>query len=148
MAKTKLPKKILGLKVPKKLRKAAFVKTLLDDPVGREILAGAVVAAASAAAAALSGHRPTARQVGEAGAGVADRGTAAAEATKDLVQDAAGALAAAITKMATRLSPEATAIAEARPEADEAVPSADNKARSTQPRKNAKKDVPVVRATH
>jgi hypothetical protein len=50
--------------------------------------------------------------------------------------------------MATGLNPEVVATAGAKAEANEPVPSVDKKARSTQQRKNAKKDVPVVRATH
>jgi hypothetical protein len=64
MAKLKIPRKIGGVKIPKVLRKSKSVDTLLNSSVGRELLAGALVAGADAAASAL--HRPTARQLATA----------------------------------------------------------------------------------
>jgi hypothetical protein len=52
-----IPKKIAGLKVPKKLRKSKMLRGLLSSAGGREILASALTAGAAAAAAALSRNR-------------------------------------------------------------------------------------------
>jgi hypothetical protein len=72
MAKTKLPKSVAGLKVPKRLRKSRAVRGFLDNPIGREIIAAAIVAGAGAAASALGKRRPSVRQVGEAGEAALD----------------------------------------------------------------------------
>ena len=55
--KSKLPKKVGGVKVPKALRKSGALETLVGSEAGRRILADAILAAASAAAAALTGDR-------------------------------------------------------------------------------------------
>jgi hypothetical protein len=102
--KSKLPKKVAGIKVPKMLRKGA-VATLFDSPRGREILADALMAAAGAAAASLVQHRPSARQVAKAGEAVVDAGTDAATATRDTVQSAAGAVADLVTEAAQHILP-------------------------------------------
>ena len=77
----KLPKKIAGVKVPKVLRHGTITE-FLNSPVGRAVLAEALVAAAAAAAAALKNYKPVSETV-------ADAGTTA----KDLVKNAAGGLA-------------------------------------------------------
>ena len=109
--KSKLPKKVAGVKVPKTLRKNALV-TLFDSPIGREILADAIVAAATAAAAALVKHRPSARQLANAGEAVVDAGADAASATRDSVQGAAGAVANLVTEVAQHVLPSSMTGAE------------------------------------
>ena len=53
--KNAIPKKIAGIKLPKKLRKSKVLRGLLASAAGREILASALTAGAAAAAAALMG---------------------------------------------------------------------------------------------
>lgn len=48
-----IPKKVAGIKLPKKLRKSKILRGLLASTAGREILASALTAGAGAAAAAL-----------------------------------------------------------------------------------------------
>ncbi|QRM28329.1 hypothetical protein [Microvirga sp. VF16] len=91
-AKIKLPKTIAGMKVPKPLRKSAAVTSFLNDPVGRAVLADALIAAAGAAAATLAQHRPSGAQVAQAGETVVDRGGRAGTASADTVRSAVGSL--------------------------------------------------------
>ena len=72
--KIKVPKRIGGLKVPKAIRKAPVVTALLNNPLGRDILAGALVAGAGAATAALARHHPSAEQLRDAGEAAASAG--------------------------------------------------------------------------
>lgn len=55
--KTKLPKRVGGFRIPKALRRSKTIEAILSNPVGREILAGALVASAGAMAAALVENR-------------------------------------------------------------------------------------------
>lgn len=57
MAKHKLPKKVMGVKIPKALRSSQLLKGLVGSATGRQIVADAVIAAATAAAGALVGAR-------------------------------------------------------------------------------------------
>jgi len=102
--KGKLPKTVVGVNVPKMLR-ASAVATLFDSPLGREILAEALIAAAGAAAAALVKNRPSAQQVAKAGGAVVDAGMDAAASTRDTVQGAAGVVANLVTEAAQHILP-------------------------------------------
>jgi hypothetical protein len=53
--KYQLPKRLLGVKIPKALRNLDWATRFLESEVGRQILADALVAAAAAASAALVG---------------------------------------------------------------------------------------------
>jgi hypothetical protein len=108
-SKTKVPKKIAGVKVPKAVRKSKAFDTLLGSPFGREVLAGALVAAAGAAASYLMKHRPSAGQVVGAGKATVEAGADAASATKDLTRAAAAALADLVTTASARFLPTAPA---------------------------------------
>ena len=58
MAKTiKLPKKVAGYRVPKSMRKSKLLRALLNNPMGRDVLANALTAGAGAAAAVLVQNR-------------------------------------------------------------------------------------------
>ena len=94
--KDKAPKRVAGVKVPKAVR-GGLVASFLDDPRTREILADVLMAAAGAAAAALVKHRPSGREVAEAGA-------AAAGAT-DVAQDAAALITDTVTEAARHILP-------------------------------------------
>jgi hypothetical protein len=95
--KAKVPKKVAGLRVPKSLRKSKTLDTLLGSALGREILAGALVAAAGAAASYLMKHRPTADQVADAG----EAGDAGRNRSTAAVTSSAKAPAAAIPRPAS-----------------------------------------------
>ena len=55
-----IPKLVAGVPVPKRLRKASFITSILNHPLGRTILADAILAAAGAAATALNKHQSSA----------------------------------------------------------------------------------------
>ena len=81
----------------KKTAKKSGLMDLIGSDLGREILADALIAAAGAAAAALTRTRPAK----QAGAAVADAGSQAA----DLTQTAAGAVAGVVTEAARQFLP-------------------------------------------
>lgn len=56
MAKNPVPKKIAGVKIPKRIRKSKLLRKALKSPMGWEILVEAVTAGAAAGAAALVRH--------------------------------------------------------------------------------------------
>jgi hypothetical protein len=98
---TGVPKKVAGVKVPKAVRESGSLSTLFNSALGREILADALIAAAGAAAAALTRTRP----VKQAGQAVADAGSQAASSTSDAVQTAAGAVATVVGEAAKTFLP-------------------------------------------
>lgn len=68
MAKTKRESNTLaGIKLPKALRQGGFLTALLDSPLGRQMLADALIAAAGAAAAVLAQHGSAASQGADKG---------------------------------------------------------------------------------
>src|SRR5215204_6103101 len=95
--------KVMGMTIPKGLTNA--LDSLVNSPRGREILASAIVAAASAAAAALV-KSPDSPQPAKARLAAADVGDQLTEATKDLSEVAAGALADMVTGTARSLLPK------------------------------------------
>jgi hypothetical protein len=104
--KAKLPKQVAGVKVPKRLRKSGkSFAGLFKSPLGREILADALVAAAGAAAAALVRNRPSAAEVKDAGVAVADAGATAAVTAKDVAQAAVGAVGGVVAEAARQVLP-------------------------------------------
>jgi hypothetical protein len=94
--------KVMGVTIPKGLTEA--LDSLVNSPRGREILASALVAAASAAAAALV-KSPDSPQRAKARLAAADVSEQVADATKDLSEAAAGALADMVTGAARSLLP-------------------------------------------
>lgn len=96
----KAKKKDSGSTLPKILQSAGLSE-LMNSALGRQILADALVAAAGAAAAALT-RTKTAK---EAGAAVADAGSQAAEASKDTVLNAADTVAGVVTQAARHFFP-------------------------------------------
>ena len=93
---------LMGVRIPKTVTNA--LDALVNSPRGREILASALVAAASAAAAALV-KRSDSPQVAKAREAVSEVGDQVATATKDLSEVAAGALAEIVTDAARSLLP-------------------------------------------
>lgn len=57
MAKNKIPKKVIGYKVPKSVRRSPVLKALVASKIGREVLAHALTAGAAAATAVLVEER-------------------------------------------------------------------------------------------
>ena len=105
--KAKLPKTIAGVKMPKAVRTSGLLDELLNSPLGREILAEAIVAAAGAVASVLMKKRPSADQVAQAGEAIAATGAEAASATKDLAQTAVGAVTEVVADAARHILPSA-----------------------------------------
>jgi len=106
--KASLPKSVGGVKVPKALRKARPLGKLMKSDLGREILADVIVAAAGAAAAALSrtgAGRSAGRAVTNLGGAAAEAGGDAARAGSQLAETATGAVAGVVTEAARSLLP-------------------------------------------
>ena len=102
--KGKVPKNIAGVTVAKALR-TGLAASFLDNPRTREILADVIMAAASAAAAALVRNRPAGRQIADAGEAVMDAGAGAATATRDVAQSAAGLVTDVVAEAARHILP-------------------------------------------
>jgi secreted PhoX family phosphatase len=98
--KTSKSNKGTGAKLAKSVQKSGLMD-LINSNLGREILADALIAAAGAAAAALTKTR-TAQK---AGAAAVDAGSKATDATTDLVQTASGAVANVVTEAARQILP-------------------------------------------
>jgi hypothetical protein len=99
-----LPKKILGVKIPKPLRDLGWLQSFLESDIGRRILAEALVAAAAAASAALAGTQTeTGAKAGKAGKKSAGKGK---HLVKDVVYSAAGAATEIIGNAAKSMLPE------------------------------------------
>jgi hypothetical protein len=98
--KTTKANKGTGAKLAKSVQKSGLMD-LINSNLGREILADALIAAAGAAAAALTKTR-TAQK---AGAAAVDAGSKATDATTDLVQTASGAVANVVTEAARQFLP-------------------------------------------
>jgi hypothetical protein len=105
MAKKKnsIPKRVAGVKVPKFLRKSSLMKAMLATPMGRDIAAQALVAAAGAAAAVLVRDR---EQVAEAGEKGVKKSMKAVDVATEAVQSAANAVVDVVSDAAKTLLPE------------------------------------------
>lgn len=96
----KSKKKSSGTKLSKSVQKSGLME-LFNSNLGREILADALIAAAGAAAAALTKTR-TAQK---AGAAAMDAGSKATGTTTDAMQTASGAVATVVTEAARQFLP-------------------------------------------
>ncbi len=94
--KEKKGKKTTGTKLAKSAKKSGLMD-LINTDLGREILADALIAAAGAAAAALTKTR-TAKRAGAAASNAGAQGV-------DLTQTAAGAVAGVVTEAARHFLP-------------------------------------------
>ncbi|HEY1961810.1 MAG TPA: hypothetical protein VGG69_05295 [Rhizomicrobium sp.] len=102
--KYQLPKKLIGVKVPKPLRNLGWLQSFLESDLGRRILAEALVAAAAAASAALIG---TQTETGaKAGKTVKQVGKKGKHLVRDVVQSAAGAATEIIGNAAKSMLPD------------------------------------------
>jgi hypothetical protein len=100
----RLPKTLLGVRIPKKLRKSKLIDWLLNDPIGRNLMADALVAAAGAAAAALTRNSPQPVKRGVRQAAEASRELA--HAAGDKLPSAAKIFGSALTGAAGHLFSE------------------------------------------
>ena len=105
-SKVKVPKAVAGVRVPKGLRRSGMVASVLNNPVGREVLAAVIVAGAGAAAKALAQHRPSGSQLAHAGERAVDAGSQAASATGDAAKSTVGALGGVASELASYLLPD------------------------------------------
>lgn len=97
----KSKKKGSGAKLSKAFRNFGPIKELMNSDLGREILADVIIAAAGAAAVALTKSRSGKK----AGTVASNAGTVAADATREAVQTAAGAVAGVVTDAARHFLP-------------------------------------------
>jgi hypothetical protein len=106
VAKTRIPKRVAGWKVPKAVRKSPLLKALLGSKVGRDIAGKALMAGAAAAAAALVAEREevaeASRKSGKKGARMLATLTSAAESGVE-------AAVSVVTEAARALMPEGKA---------------------------------------
>ena len=116
--KMKIPKRIAGFKVPKRIRKPAVLRGLLASKAGREIAGRALIAGATAAAAALVVEREEVAEATRKGARKGRRtlgllGGAAESAVDAAVEVVADAAQAMLPKKAKHKARKARASAEA-----------------------------------
>lgn len=85
MAKTKkLPKRIAGVKIPKKVRKrGAAIYELANQPIVRNVISNMIAVGLLAAADAMAKSKPAKKAGKKAKHAAADAGTATAEAASD-----------------------------------------------------------------
>ncbi|HVK90217.1 MAG TPA: hypothetical protein VM468_02190 [Mycoplana sp.] len=103
--KTRSQTNVLGLKLPKSLRKAAWLDDLLQSEIGRKILADALVAAAGAAAAALTRYGAQSEQIAKAKNAAVETGSEATSAATDLVGAAVSTGVKVVSAVAEDLLP-------------------------------------------
>ena len=106
-----IPKKIAGFKVPKAVRKSRLLRSLLENPLGRDIVANALTAGAGAAAAVLIEER---EEIADATATGARRGAHTAARVRDAMESAADAAMDVIADAARSMVPETKAARKAR----------------------------------
>ena len=99
----KIPKRIAGFKVPKRVRKSSLLRGLLASKVGREIAGRALIAGASAAAAVLVAER---EEVSDATKKATRKGARTFELLSDAAESAAAAAIGVVTDAARAMLPE------------------------------------------
>ena len=100
-AESGIPKKVAGVKMPKAVRESSSLATLFNSALSREIIADALIAAAGAAAAALTRSR-AAKNAGNA---ALDAGADAASVGAEFANTAAGAVANVVAEAAKTVLP-------------------------------------------
>ena len=104
MAKKKvLPKRVAGIKVPKGLRRSRVLRSLLANPLGRKVMADALVAGAGAGAAVLMRERHEVADAAETGARKGARGLVLAT---EAVESAMDAMMGVVTDAARSMLPQ------------------------------------------
>jgi len=103
MAKKRaLPKSVAGFKVPKSLRKNRLLNGLVASPIGRKVLADALMAGAGAAASVLIQQREGAADGTKAGL---RKGEKAISVAADAVESAVDAMMHVVTEAARSMLP-------------------------------------------
>jgi len=102
-SKKVLPKRIAGFKVPKSLRKSRLLGSLLASPLGRQVVADALVAGAGAGAAVLVRERQEVADAAGTGARKGARGMALAT---EALESAMSAMMGVVTDAARSMLPE------------------------------------------
>jgi hypothetical protein len=97
VAKVRIPKRIGAFRIPKTIRKSRALKALLASQHGRELLTGAVVAGAAAAASTLARSNGKDEHVRSTVSKLSPR-------TKDAIGAAADSLAGALEEVVQRIS--------------------------------------------
>lgn len=93
--KKSVPKKVAGVPVPEAMRNSGYVKALLASPLGKKVLADAMLAAAGAAAAVLIRRQQQRRDAKPA------------DLSREVLRAAAGAVTVGLGRAALRqLAPE------------------------------------------
>ena len=64
----KIPKEVMGMKIPKSIRNSSVIRSLLENKAGRKMMATALTAAATAAAGVLLAERKDVAHAAEKGA--------------------------------------------------------------------------------
>jgi len=94
--------------VPKSIRKSKLTRALLNNHIGRDVLANALTAGASAAAAVLLQNRHEVAEVGKKGA---KKGVQAASLAAEAAHSAANAMIGVVREAAHNLVPGAKQVA-------------------------------------
>ena len=97
-----IPKKIAGLKVPKRVRRSRLLTSLLKNSLGREVVAKALTAGAGAAAAVLVGER---KEIADATGTGARRGAQTVALLTEAVESAAEAVMGVVADAARSMVP-------------------------------------------
>lgn len=92
--KLKIPKRVIGVKVPRGIRKSKILRSLLANDAGRAILGEALVAGATAAAAILATKNK--EEISETTGGATNRVARAGNVAVEAISSATGAMAEVI----------------------------------------------------
>lgn len=130
------PKKNAGAKLTKAFRNFGPIKELMNSDLGREILADVITAAASAAALALTKSRDIKSSI--------KKGAVAAEAKRESVKTAAGAVADVMTDAARHFLPASLLAEDVKP-AKPARAKATTRSAPRKPKAAANSDTPKKR---
>jgi hypothetical protein len=99
---SKVPKTIAGVKIPKSLRQSASsIVALIETPLGRQIIADVLIAAAGA----LVSNKSVTGAAGAAGAAVEKAGAEAADRTRQMASSAAQAVSDVVSEAARQILP-------------------------------------------
>ena len=101
--KNRVPKRMVGVKIPKYMRNSSLMRALLGSSLGRDILANSITAGAGAAAAVLLREREAVADVGGKGL---RKGAHAAAMVGEAMQSAASAAVDTVGAAARSILPE------------------------------------------
>lgn len=102
-SKSRVPKRMMGVKVPKVIRKSGALETVLNNPIARAALAEALVAAAGAAATVLLRQSPAAAGAAHARDAASEAGSDLGATAKEVAKGAAGAVAGVVIEAGRKM---------------------------------------------